>query len=66
MMVQAHWFQEQRPIVRSMIGFVVIATVLYLFLGPIGILYALGFEVLYLLTYLLTMALAALLDPDIY
>jgi hypothetical protein len=66
MMVQAHWFQEQRPIVRSMIGFVVIATVLYLFLGPIGILYALGFEVLYLLTYLLTMALAALLDPDVY
>jgi len=45
-----------------MIGFVVIATVLYLFLGPIGILYALGFEVL----YLLTMALAALLDPDVY
>ena len=66
MMVQAHWFQEQRPIVRSMIGFVVIATVLYLFLGPIGILYALGFEVLYLLTYLLTMALVALLDPDVY
>ena len=66
MMVQAHWFQEQRPIVRSMIGFVVIATVLYLFLGPIGILYALGFEVLYLLTYLLTMALASLLDPDVY
>jgi len=49
-----------------MIGFVVIATVLYLFLGPIGILYALGFEVLYLLTYLLTIALASLLDPDIY
>ena len=66
MMVQAHWFQEQRPIVRSMIGFVLIATVLYLFLGPIGILYALGFEVLYVLTYLLTMALAALLDPDVY
>ena len=66
MMAQAHWFQEQRPIVRSMIGLVVIATVLYLFLGPIGILYALGFEVLYLLTYLLTMALVALLDPDVY
>jgi hypothetical protein len=62
MMVQARWFQEQRPIVRSMIGFVVIATVLYLFLGPIGIPYALGFEVL----YLLTTALAALLDPDVY
>ena len=62
MMVQVHWFREQRPIVRSMIGFVVIAAVLCLFLGPIGILYALGFEVL----YLLTMALAALLDPDVY
>ena len=66
MIVQQHWFREQRPIVRSMIGFLMIATVLYLFLGPIGILYALGFEVLYLLTYLLTTALAALLDPDVY
>jgi hypothetical protein len=66
MMVQLHWFREQRPIVRSMIGLAVIATVLCLFLGPIGILYALGFEVLYLLTYLLTTALAALLDPDVY
>jgi hypothetical protein len=66
MMVQLHWFREQRPIVRSMIGLMMIAIVLCLFLGPIGILYALGFEVLYLLTYLLTMALAALLDPDAY
>jgi hypothetical protein len=66
MTVQLHWFREQRPIVRSMIGLMMIATVLCLFLGPIGILYALGFEVLYLLTYLLTMALAALLDPDVY
>jgi len=49
-----------------MIGFVTIATVLCLFLGPIGILYALGLEVLYLLTYLLTIALAALLDSDVY
>jgi hypothetical protein len=49
-----------------MTGFVVIATVLYLFLGPIGILYALGFEVLYLLIYLATIAFAALLDPDVY
>jgi len=49
-----------------MIGLIMIAAVLCLFLGPIGILYALGFEVLYLLTYLLTMALASLLDPDIY
>ena len=66
MMVQLHWFREQRPIVRSMIGLVVIATVLCLFLGPTGILYALAFEVLYLLTYLLTIALAALLGPDEY
>ncbi len=66
MMVQLHWFREQRAIVRSMIGLITIAAVLCLFLGPIGILYALGFEVLYLLTYLLTMALASLLDPDIY
>ena len=66
MMVQIHWFQEQHPVVRSMIAFVVIATVLCLFLGPVGILYALGFEVLYLLTYLLTITLAALLGPDVY
>jgi hypothetical protein len=66
MMVQIHWFQEQHPIVKSMIGFVAIATVLCLFLGPIGILYALGFEVLCLLTYLLTIAVAALLGPDVY
>jgi hypothetical protein len=62
MIVQQHWFREQRPIVRSMIGFVVIATVLCLLLGPVGILYALGLEVL----YLLTVAFAALLDPDEY
>ena len=62
MIVQQHWFREQRPIVRSMIGFVLIATVLCLLLGPVGILYALGLEVL----YLLTVAFAALLDPDEY
>ena len=45
-----------------MVGLVVIATVLCLIFGPIGILYALGFEVL----YLLTIAFAALLDPDVY
>ena len=45
-----------------MVEFVVIATVLCLFLGPIGVLYALGFEVL----YLLTIAFAAILDPDVY
>jgi len=48
MIVQQHWFREQRPLVRSMIGFVVIATVLCLLLGPVGILYAVGLEVLYL------------------
>ena len=62
MMVQQHWFREHRPIVRSTIGFVLIATVLCLLLGPVGILYALGLEVL----YLLTVAFAALLDPDEY
>jgi hypothetical protein len=56
------WFQKQHPIVRAMAGFVVIATVLYLLFGPIGILYALGFEVL----YLLTIAFAALLGPDVF
>jgi len=60
MIVQQHWFQ--RPFVRSMIGFVLIATVLCLLLGPVGILYALGLEVL----YLLTVGFAALLDPDEY
>src|SRR6266849_1224301 len=47
-----HWFRKQAPIVRTMVGFVVIATLLCLLFGPIGILYALGFEVLYLLTLL--------------
>jgi hypothetical protein len=65
-MVQTHWFREQPAIVRTTIGFVVIATVLCLLLGPVGILYAVGFEVLYLLTYLLVTAFAALLDPDVY
>jgi len=44
----------------------VIATVLCLCFGATGILYALGFGVLYLLTYLLTMAFAEILDPDVY
>lgn len=43
-------------------GFVVIAALLYLIFGPIGTLFALGFAVV----YLLTMAFAALLDPDVY
>jgi hypothetical protein len=62
MIVQQHWFREQSPIVRSTIGFVLMATVLCLLLGPVGILYALGFEVV----YLLAIAFAALLDPDEY
>jgi hypothetical protein len=45
-----------------MVGFALIATVLCLFFGPIGVLYALGFEVL----YLLTIAFAALLGPDAF
>jgi len=49
-----------------MIGFVVIATALCWFLGPIGILYALGLGVLLLLIYLLTITFAALLDPDVH
>ena len=64
--VQTHRFRERPAVIGAMTGFVVIATVLYLFLGPIGILYALGFEVLYLLIYLATIAFAALLDPDVY
>jgi hypothetical protein len=65
-MFRASWFRGHPAIVRTVIGFVVIATVLCLFLGPIGILYAAGFEILYLLTYLLLTALAALLYPDVY
>jgi len=65
-MVRRRWFREHPAIVRTVIGFVVIATILCLFLGPIGILYAAGFEIVYLLTYLLLTALAALLYPDVY
>jgi hypothetical protein len=60
--VQMHWFRKQPAIVRTTVGFMVIATVLCLFFGPIGILYALGFEVF----YLLTIAFAAILGPDVY
>ena len=66
MMVQTHRFRGHPAIVRTTIGFVVIATVLYLFLGPVGILYALGLEVLYALTYLLAIAFGTILDPDVY
>jgi hypothetical protein len=45
-----------------MVTFVVIAIVLSLLFGPTGILYALGLEVF----YLLTIAFAASLDPDVY
>ena len=65
-MFRASWFRGHPLVVRTVIGFVVIATVLCFFLGPIGILYAAGFEILYLLTYLLLTALAALLYPDVY
>jgi hypothetical protein len=65
-MFRASWFRRHPAIVRTVIGFVVIASVLCLFLGPIGILYAAGFEILYLLSYLLLTALAALLYPDVY
>ena len=65
-MVRTRSFRRHPAVVRAAIGFVAIATVLCLFLGPIGILYAAGFEILYLLTYLLLTALAALLYPDEY
>jgi hypothetical protein len=45
-----------------MVGFVMTATVLCLIFGPTGILYAVGVEVL----YLLTVGFAAILDPDVY
>ena len=56
------WLRKQPPIVRTTVGFVATATVLCLFFGPSGILYALGLEAL----YLLTTAFAAILDPDVY
>jgi hypothetical protein len=65
-MIQTHRFRGLRVIVRSIIAFVAIATALYLHLGPVGILYALGFEVLYLLIYLLYVAVGSVLDPDVY
>jgi len=49
MMIQMHSFREQPAIVRKIIAFVAIAMVLYWLLGPIGILYALGFGALFLL-----------------
>jgi hypothetical protein len=61
-MVRTRWFQQHPGFARATLGFVVIAAILYLLLGPAGLLLALGFEVL----YLLTIAFAALLDPDVY
>jgi hypothetical protein len=57
-----HWLRKQPPIVRTVVGFVMTATVLCLIFGPTGILYAVGVEVL----YLLTVGFAAILDPDVY
>jgi hypothetical protein len=65
-MIQTHQFRKQPVIVRSMIGFVAIAIALYLQLGPIGILYALGFELGFLLIYQLYVAVGSLLDSDVY
>jgi len=66
MKVQAHWFREHPAVIRRLIAFLVITIILCFFLGPIGILYALGFEVVYLVTYLFMVAFATLLDPDVY
>ena len=60
--VQMRWFRKQPAIARAMVGFVMIATALCLLFGPIGILYALGFEAL----YLMTIGFAALLGPDLF
>jgi len=49
-----------------MIGFLVITIVLCFLLGPTGIPYAVGFEVIYLLTYLFMVGFATLLYPDVY
>jgi hypothetical protein len=66
MIIQTHSFREQPATVRKIIAFAMITIMLYLLLGPIGILYALGFGAVFLLIYLLTTAFAALLDPDVY
>jgi hypothetical protein len=49
-----------------MFGFLLITIVLCFLLGPTGILYAVGFEVVYVLTYLFMVAFATLLDRDVY
>jgi hypothetical protein len=65
-MAHTHQLREQPAVVRPVIGFVVLATILCLLVGPVGILYALGFGVLFLLIYGLSAAFAAFLDPDVY
>jgi hypothetical protein len=66
MMIQTHSLRRQPAILRTIFWFVVMVAALCLFVGPVGILYALGFEALVALIYLLATAFAALLDPDIY
>jgi hypothetical protein len=66
MTVQTHWFREHPALVAAMIGFMVTASLFYLILGRIGILFALGFAALFLLTYLLMTAFGSFLDPDVY
>jgi len=69
-MAHTHSFRNQpaiaKTIPRTIIGFGIMVTVLYLLLGPVGFLYALGLGILFLVAYLLTTAFAALLDPDVY
>jgi hypothetical protein len=65
-MFHTHVFREQSAIVRSIVWFLAIAAALCWFVGPIGILYALGCEVLFLAIYLLMTGFASLLDPDVY
>jgi hypothetical protein len=65
-MVQTHWFREHPAVIRKMFGFLLITIVLCFLLGPTGILYAVGFEVVYVLTYLFMVAFATLLDRDVY
>jgi hypothetical protein len=65
-MFHTHVLREQPAIVRAIIWFVVMTALLCWFVGPIGILYALGCGVLFLAIYLLTTAFASLLYPDVY
>ena len=65
-MIDVHPLRDQYAGVRTAVAFIVIATALYWFLGPIGILYALGFEVIVVLIYRLITVFAELLDPDVY